>query len=267
MEIDRAEIDCLLESCLDEVSGGQESIDSVLSRHPDVQENLRAELEAALWFRAQAQRLAARPGFIPRSRRHLYTQIRKEHPDRQFFKRKKMLQRWEKSPAAQLVLSILLVIALLANTNSLLAAARAAGPGDQFYGVKQACETFQLSLPLAPDRAVALHSQFAKDRLGEMVGLILEGRTGYLEAVVLDYEAHTGEALLALRALALQDPQSARELAGELEVQVFKQSEILPLLVHSVPEEQAPYLEQAKRVSDMGMAAVQALVREQAALP
>jgi hypothetical protein len=127
MEIDRAEIDCLLESCLDEMSGGQESIDSVLSRHPDVQENLRAELEAALWFRAQAQRLAARPGFIPRSRRHLYTQIRKEHPDRQFFKRKKMLQRWEKSPAAQLVLSILLVIALLANTNSLLAAARAAG--------------------------------------------------------------------------------------------------------------------------------------------
>jgi hypothetical protein len=267
MEIDRVEIDGLLEVCLDEISSGQESIDSVLSKHPDIQEDLRPDLEAALWFQAQADQLAARPGFIRRSRRHLYTQIRKEHPERQFFKRRKTLQRWERSPAVQIFLSILLVITLLANTNSLLAAASASEPGDQFYRLKQACESLQLSVPATPRQAAALHSQIAKDRLGELVGLILEGRTAYLPEVVLDYEEHAGQALLALRTLFLQDPQAAQQMAAQLETEVFNQAEILPLLVHSVPEDQAPYIEQARRVSEMGVSSVQALLLEQGDLP
>ena len=267
MEIDRDEIDCLLEDCLDEVSSGQESIETVLSRHPEIQEELRPDLEAALWFQGQKELLAARPGFLRRSRRHLYTQIRKQHPERQFLRRRKTLQRWERSPAVQVVLAILLVFALLANTNSLLVATSAAGPGDQFYGLKQARESVQLSLPLSPERAAVLHSQFAKDRLGEMVGLILEGRTGYLAEAVLDYEHHAGEATLALRALAVNDQQAARLLAEQLEGEVFRQAEILPLLVHSVPEDQKPYVEQARRVSEMGVSSVQALLREQANLP
>jgi hypothetical protein len=266
MEMERDEIDCLLENCLDEVSSGQETIDSLLSKHPEIPAELRPDLEAALWFHAQKERLAARPGFIRRSGRHLYTQIRKEHPERQFFKRKQTLKRWERSPAVQVVLAILLVVALLANTNSLLAAASAAGPGEQFYPLKQAREQVQLQLPLSPEKAVILHSQFARERLGEMVALILEGRPGYLEEVVLDYEFHAGEAMLALRSLAVSDPAAATRMAGQLEAQVFKQSEILPLLLDSVPEGQKPYLEQARRVSEMGISAVQALLQEQASL-
>jgi hypothetical protein len=267
METDRSEIDTLLQDCLDEMSGGSASIASVLSKHPEIQAQLQPDLEAAVWFQAHRERLIARPGFIRRSRRHLYSQIRKDNPARQFFKRKVELRRWESSPAVQLILALLLVMALLANTNSLMAAAGAAVPGDQFYGVKLACESVQMGLASSPTRQAVLHAAFAHERMGEMIALVLEGRTQALPELVRDYEAHSEEAVLALRTLARQDPDRTRALAAQLENEVFKQAEVLALVKHTLPDEHLPSIEQASRVSEMGVTAVQALLREQASLP
>jgi hypothetical protein len=128
MEMEGSQIDSVLQTCLDEIASGQETLDSAIRKHPDLEADLRRELEAAAWFHSLRQSLEVRPDFMRRSSRHLYAQIRKENPHKPFFKRKVALNRWERKPAVQVALAVLLVLALLANTNSLAAAAQASGP-------------------------------------------------------------------------------------------------------------------------------------------
>ena len=259
MEIEGAEIDCVLQDCLEEVASGQETFESVIRKHPQVEANLRRELEAAAWFQSHKDNLAVRPEFMRRSSRHLYAQIRKENPNKQFFKRQQALSRWERTPAVQVVLAILLVIALLANTNSLTAAAHAAGPGDQFYPLKTSLESVRLALALAPAQEAELSAQQAQARLVELTGLVLEGDLEPLAKTAAAYESKLERALSALESVSRQDPAEAQRLAALLQRNVFDQAGLLSLLVYSVPGSYQATIESVLQVSEMGAAAVQSL--------
>jgi hypothetical protein len=261
MEIEGAEIDCVLQDCLEEIASGQETVDSVIRKHPQVEAGLRRELEAAVWFQTHKQTLAVRPDFMRRSSRHLYAHIRKENPNRQFFKRKQALSRWERTPAVQVILAILLVVALLANTNSLTAAAQAAGPGDQFYPLKTSLESVRLVLTLSPVQEAELSTQQAQARLVELTGLVLEGDLEPLANTAAAYEAKVSRALSALESLSRQNPAEAQRLAELLKRNVFDQAGLLGLLVHSVPDSYQVYIESTLQVSEMGEAAVQSLAQ------
>jgi hypothetical protein len=81
MEIEGAEIDIVLQTCLEEVASGEETLDSVIRKYPQLEADLRHELEAAAWFQSHKENLVTRPDFLRRSSRHLYAQIRKENPN------------------------------------------------------------------------------------------------------------------------------------------------------------------------------------------
>jgi len=261
MEIEGAEIDCVLQDCLEEIASGQESVDSVIRKHPQVEAGLRRELEAAAWFQSHKENLAVRPEFMRRSSRHLYAQIRKENPNKQFFKRQQSLSRWERTPAVQVILAILLVIALLANTNSLTAAAHAAGPGDQFYPLKTSLESVRLAFALSPAQEVELSAQQAQARLVELTGLVLEGDLEALARTAAAYESKVERAVRAIESLAGQNPAEAQRLAALLKRNVFDQVGLLGLLVHSVPDSYQVTIESTLQVSELGATAVQTLAQ------
>jgi hypothetical protein len=258
MEIEGAEIDSVLQTCLEEVASGEETLDSVIRKYPQLEADLRRELEAAAWFQAHKENLVTRPDFLRRSSRHLYAQIRKENPHRKFFKRQQALSRWERRPAVQAVLAILLVLALLANTNSLAAAAQAAGPGDQFYPLKTSLESVRLALALSPAQEAELSIQQAQNRLVELTGLVLEGDLEALANTAGAYELKLSRALRALETVAGQDPAEAVRLAQVLQSNVFDQADLLRMLVNSLPENHQAYIKATIKVSELGQVAVQA---------
>jgi hypothetical protein len=71
MDKERLRWEDVFQNCLDKVLSGQESLESVLSSHPDLAEKLRPELEAALWLSSVHTSLDPRPAFVTSSCRRL----------------------------------------------------------------------------------------------------------------------------------------------------------------------------------------------------
>ena len=73
------EFDEALQSCLDLIRGGRETIDTVVARYPEYAEELRAQLEIATWLSTTGPALDPSPGFVSASRRRLVSRIQLEN--------------------------------------------------------------------------------------------------------------------------------------------------------------------------------------------
>jgi hypothetical protein len=58
----------ILHTCLEQVSTGQEPLDSILYRYPDLIDLLKPPLEAAIWLVARSKSFDPRPDFVKISR-------------------------------------------------------------------------------------------------------------------------------------------------------------------------------------------------------
>ncbi len=72
------EFDEALQFCLDLIRGRAETIDSVVARYPEFEDELRAQLEVAIWLSTTSAALEPRPGFVSASRRRLVSRIQQE---------------------------------------------------------------------------------------------------------------------------------------------------------------------------------------------
>ena len=61
----------ILQLCLEVIESGQETVDSLLSRYPELWDTLRPPLEAAAWLYNHTHLLNPRPGFVDASRQRL----------------------------------------------------------------------------------------------------------------------------------------------------------------------------------------------------
>src|SRR5512132_113614 len=78
MARDQQKIEQVLQTCLDQVESGEESVESVLARFPELADQLRPELEVALWLSAQKDLLNPRPGWAAASKRRVLARYREE---------------------------------------------------------------------------------------------------------------------------------------------------------------------------------------------
>ena len=67
-----------LQSGLDLIRSGGETIDSVVARYPEFAEDLRAQLEVAMWLSSSRAILNPSPEFVSTSKRRLITKIKQE---------------------------------------------------------------------------------------------------------------------------------------------------------------------------------------------
>src|SRR5512147_1308267 len=79
MRLKREKVELVLESCLEMIHSGQETIDSVLTQYPNLADVLRPELEMALWLGEKRKVLDPRTGFVYASRGRLIAQVQQEN--------------------------------------------------------------------------------------------------------------------------------------------------------------------------------------------
>ena len=278
------DINQILQSCLEAIQSGEETIGSILARYPEFERELRPQLETAYWLMQNKEAFNPNPDFISASRGRLLAQIGQESAagelgslgagelgsgdvERRLGAGEQQLTWWERlvnlaSPrlAVQFAVALLLLVFLFAGSSRAVLAARNALPGDTLYGVKIAQERVQVLVTLSSAGDARLHTRFAQRRLLELEELVLENRYEYVEDTVEAYEVQVNAALANLREVASQDPEQVEQIGSQLQAVLTEQTTVLAILSESVPEDTRSQLERAMDVSAAGVVAANEII-------
>jgi len=263
MARDYQEIDRVVQSCLEAVESGGESIDSVIARYPDLEETIRPPLEAAIWLQARKSYFDPRPEFVSESRQRLIAQIQRGSEVqvqtrgsslRDFFA---VFARRER--VLQFALALLLVIFLVVGTGSVALAARGALPGQSLYSVKLAQERLRLALSFTQAGDARLHAEFAQERLVEVQELVLERRYELLDETLARYEQEVAQAVFLTREVAEDDASQALALADQMDENLTRQVVLLSLLSERVPQETEAEISHALELAEQGILTVEVI--------
>src|SRR3990170_4412385 len=229
------ELDEALQSCLDLIRGGQETVDSVVTRYPDLAAELKPQLETVLWLSAHRQALEPRPGFVTASRRRLMTQLQQEQRQVPLTWREHLQQFWSAQKLAPVAFVFILLLSLFVS-GTIVSASQKSLPGDNLYAVKLTLEQLALATSLDQASDAKLQIQFVEERLEEVRALIFEGRYEQVARTVHDYEDHINKTIELIGAVSEQDKSQARQLALELETILSQHRLILIALRINAPD-------------------------------
>jgi hypothetical protein len=190
-----ADVSLAFEACWSAMLQG-ESLDAVLSRYPDVGDQLRPLLIAALaahdaWPSEPAPELAA-----ARSRTRM---LRHASTVRSANVAGRSARAWRRFAVAGAALFLLFMF----SGAGLIAASAQSLPGDRLYAFKLAAEQAQLTLSRSPETQISLLSTFDQRRVDEVKRLLVIGRSakvqfeGHLDSVSGDLYTISGVPVLA----------------------------------------------------------------------
>lgn len=257
MPKNQAEIALILQSCLEAIQKGEETVDSVLDRYPHLAEVLKPQLETALWVSNQSHAFDPKPEFITASRLRIVRRIEyaaASTPSKQTLTFWAWLANLRQNRFAfQFALTLLLVMSLVFSTNRLALAANHTLPGDFLYPVKITHENARLWISFTPENDVDLHTGFARQRLVEIEGIILEGRYDYIPQTVEVYEHHIARALAALKKVIEKKSDRVDELAAQLYRVLAMDSRILGGYYQLTPQSLRSDLNRVTEISEDGL--------------
>ena len=72
------ELGRILDTCLELISNGTETVDTVIEQFPQYSDQLRPPLEAAMWLQSRKEVFNPRPGFVQLSQRRLVNRFREQ---------------------------------------------------------------------------------------------------------------------------------------------------------------------------------------------
>ena len=264
MWLKQDKVELVLESCLEMIHSGQETIDSVLTLYPNLADVLRPELETALWLGEKRKVLDPRTGFVYASRGRLIAQVQQENGFEKALPRFWLLgltgQFWPKKLMLQIALAMVLIIALVIGTSGIALASQSAIPGAPLYPIKIALENAELAITSGSMGDARLHIEFAQRRLSEVQSLVLEGKYEYISQTVTDFEHQVGEAVRYLKAAAGRDSFLAKTLATSLQETLSGQAKLVAILAGIAPPDAKIEMERALHISQSGIVEMQGLV-------
>lgn len=251
-------IDLILQESLEQIQSGQATLDGILAQYPDLAEELRPPLEAALWFRMRKATLDPRPGYVSASRRRVVERIGQEQAakavpiyTRGVIAIGQLLQNVtvQRRLAFQLAALVLLMFLLVGGSGGAARAAQKALPGEPLYGVKIMMEKAALALAVEEGEKAELHIRYAQRRLAEIQALIEEDRQQYIPVAVTQYEEHINLAIRHMIAVRRQDQGMANMLAASLQSAMEEWVGVFRLLAESVPEDVQEQIDRIMLVS------------------
>jgi len=202
----------ILEQCISLVFSGQETIDSVLAKYPEYADEIRPELEAALWLRQQRAVSAARPGFVAASSKRLVDQIKQESSNPAPVK----IPGFKWDPALLgLALATVFIFVSFFTFRSGIQYVNNSLPGDPGYSLKLTVEEAQLSAASDVAEKAALHIEFADRRAHEISSLVEQGRYEDAEDTFINYRKNLTIAADLIKEMD-GDPVHQAELAQDL---------------------------------------------------
>jgi Domain of unknown function (DUF5667)/Calx-beta domain len=234
-----------LQSCLEGIRTGQETVDSALARYPERAEELRPLLEAASWLQMRSKAVNPSPDFVTKSRRRLEARLEREKAvGLSRAPRSEGPGLWsalvhlfsQKSFVYRFAIVTIFVFLFVVTTSSVAGAAQQAIPGDRLYPVKTSLERVNLALAFSQARRAQLHINYAERRLVEIRRLVVENRLEYLQATVNQFQSQAEQASLPLQTLESTNTSRAVALASQLKNVIDQQTESLPALPQDAPE-------------------------------
>jgi hypothetical protein len=250
----------ILQSCLEAIQRGDETVGSILARYPEFEGELRPQLEAAHWLIQSKESFNPRPEFVSASRRRLMAQIRQGKgvaapPPLSLWER--ILHLDQPRLAFQFAMAMLVLFFLIFGSSRAVLAAQYAIPGDALYGVKIAQERFQVLISITDAGDARLHTRFAQRRLLEIQELILENRFEYITDTVEAYQTQVNRAIRALERVAEQNPSVALEIATQMQEALEGQTAVLALLSETVPGDAGISVQRALDISEDSVRSVE----------
>ncbi len=227
-----------LQSCLDLIRGGRESIDSVVARYPEYGDELQAQLEIAMWLSSASTALDPSPGFVSASRRKLVSRIQLENqpiivaPLTWGERLQNFLSIQQVAPIAFV---FVLMLALFVS-GTVVSASQKALPGDDLYSVKLTLEQIALATSLDEKNDAELQIQYVENRLTEVQALIIEERYEEIAETIQEYQEQVSKTLETIKTVSDQDRFLAYKLAAQLEGILDEQKIILAVLSANAPE-------------------------------
>jgi len=263
------EFEKVLQECLDAMRDGQTTVDSLLSRYPQVADQLRPHLEAALWLYQRKDLFDVRPGYLNASRSRVVGQIRQEMVAQNTLQPSKPLAILEKfwrsffgqARVTQGLAAVILVACLLAFSGGSLAwASRTALPGDQLYSMKISLEATRLALASSDYRDAILYLEFAENRVEEIHALANSGKYSLIAATVDEYILQIGKGLQSLEDVSAKDAPRARLLVARYAQHLTSQQILLSAAAIISDSSAMADLQRALRTTEWSLLTVQEIL-------
>ncbi len=247
----------ILDECLDSIWTGELTAGDILRQFPSEEQELRRMLSLAVEVRDCLAPDYPKPRYVGVSRRRVLLGVA-HRLYRSAFPRipAKPARRWR---PAQVFISLVLAIAILATSTGVVQAANAALPGDALYGVKRGIEEARLIVSWSDSGDMKLLAEFAGTRLAELEVLLEANRHGDLALALEGFE----ESLFDLTSLA-------GEAGADIPIDTLDYildrlahlQEVLGRVREQVPADIRPAIEQAMGWLGYSLGVVQQLRQE-----
>lgn len=225
MAEEQANIEEILESCLEAVLSGEKTVEEAITSFPEAANELRPLVETAVWLSSHRPVVGPRPGFVAASRARLVEDIRRGANART--KRRPWWERLTPRLILQFSLVMIVLVCLVLGSSGIAYASQAALPGDRLYPVKTGLEGLELLVNLDTAGDIRLHAQFSQLRLAEIEELLKLGRYAGIRIASANYVAHLNQAIELLAQLSRTNPAQASILAVELKNMLHDQITVL----------------------------------------
>lgn len=237
-------IEMILQDCLEKIQNGQSTLEGVLAEYPDLAEDLRPSLEAALWFRMHKATLDPRPGFIAASNHRVLEKIKQEQlanvmsqtaAAEGVFARFWQFLTGQRQLVFQAALVFLLLFVLIAGSGGVAYASQDSLPGDLFYRVKTSLEKAEIAFAQGEATKADLQIHLAQRRLVEIQELIRQDRLGDIPKTITRFEDHINQAVHHVISVRNQDRERAVALVATMQSVLKEQVGIFSLLAVNAP--------------------------------
>jgi hypothetical protein len=250
---DSQTIQMIIDESLIAIKSGRETIDSILAKYPNLAQELRPDLEAALWLSAQRTSLEPRPGFISASRARLVAEIKQNNPTAVVGRRSPILapltQIFQRKFALQFALIFILFIGFISTGVVFVEASNRSIPGETLYTSKLVIEESRLTVTFNQVKHVRLEISYAERRSHELQRLVQVGRYEYIPQTVTRFDVLVEEVMGTLDQMAETRPEEALVLTTSLQEVVEEHVDMLTVMAEIVPLEVRGSIQNALLVS------------------
>ena len=234
------ELSRILDSCLDQIASGSETVSSLLERYPKYKDQLKPALEAAEWLQSRKEVFDPRPGFVQVSQRRLVNRFKANGRQEEltnrgpfswipaFFQERRLVLQY----SALVALTLVLLFVGYQSTSFLV---QRSIPGDPLYATKLAREEFQVSMAGSEEGQTRLRIEFAQRRVVEMQELVLAGRDHLVDQTFDNFKFQVANATTGIMEVAKTDEPNAAVLTSVFEEKLTKPVRNLVGILDSKP--------------------------------
>jgi hypothetical protein len=240
MKLAKKHLDRAFEEALKSILEDGQDLETALAAYPNLSEELRPRLEAALWLGKQKQNLEPRSGYLPGAAHRLVAQLSQDTPTLPIRVARSinlLLSRGRKYQwvfnSAAILLFLVMLSSVLFQVSDL---SRSAIPGDEVYPIKLFLEDVHLALTLDPVRDARLQITYARRRSDEIAALIFEGRLEYLHPTVEAFRAQVSSVGYLLNKIEPARRAQVSALQADVDEMIAYQNVILGFLIQTVPD-------------------------------